>query len=353
MRLFLPAAALTLLAATSAAASNRSCLACHTSPLFDAQVFAGSVHGKLDCADCHRGYDFDLHRAAPPAPSANEKALTDKIGNRSTAPAALSACGRCHESQVSDWTASVHGRWVREKRPAAGPVCLDCHGSAHAIVKQKSVSAAGAVFAERCLKCHEDPALVKSAGLSAEPGPGYRDSVHGRLHALGSPKAPVCSSCHGAHDIAEVASADSMVNPANKAKTCAECHKGATDNFAATFTHQPLTKQSRPIPYWTMVFFSFLTSIVLTLLVVHVLLDFGSEVRRIVRKRRGLAPRERHLPAGSPASVQRFDRHQLVQHWILIASVITLAGSHRAKNTGNQRRSPVPNMMATPQNTAQ
>jgi cytochrome b subunit of formate dehydrogenase len=324
MRSFLLAALLTLGAAGSAAASNRSCLACHTSPLFDAQAFAGSVHARLECADCHRGFNLDLHRAAPPPPSPAEKALMEKIGAKSTAPAAIAACGRCHESQMSDWTASVHGQWVREKRPAAGPLCLDCHGSAHAIVKQKSAAAAGAAFAERCLKCHEDPALVNAAGLSAEAGPGYRDSVHGRLHALGSPKAPVCSTCHGAHDIAAIASPDSLVNPANKVKTCAECHKGATENFAQTFTHHPLTQRSRPIPYWTMVFFSFLTSVVLTLLVVHVLLDFGSEVRRIVRQRRGLTPKEPHLPPGAPVSVQRFDRHQLVQHWLLIGSVLTL-----------------------------
>src|SRR5581483_4328563 len=131
MRFFLFPATLLLLAAGAAAASNRSCLACHTSPLFDAQAFAGSVHAKLECADCHRGFNFDLHRAAPPPPSAAEKAIAEKIGAKSTAPAAIAACGRCHESQMSDWTASVHGQWVREKRPAAGPTCLDCHGSAH------------------------------------------------------------------------------------------------------------------------------------------------------------------------------------------------------------------------------
>ena len=134
----------------------------------------------------------------------------------------------------------------------------------------------------------------------------------------------MCATCHGAHDIAAIASPDSMVHPSNKVKTCAQCHKGATENFAATFTHHPLTQRSHPIPYWTMVFFSFLTSVVLTLLVVHVLLDFGSEVRRIVRQRRGLSPKEPHLPPGAPVSVQRFDRHQLVQHWLLIGSVLTL-----------------------------
>ena len=324
MRASLFAFLLAAAATTAAQATNRTCLACHTAPLFDAQVFTGSVHGKLECADCHRGYDFDLHRSKPPAPTEAEQKLIDRIGKRSTAPDAIAACGKCHQSQVEDWSASVHGRWLREQRPAGGPLCLDCHGSPHAVPKGLPAAERASLFASKCMGCHENGELVKRAGLSGHPAPSYRDSVHGRLHALGSARAPVCQSCHGAHDIAEVSSPDSMVNGDNKVKTCAECHKGATATFSATFTHQPLEKQSRPIPYWTTVFFSWLTTLTLTLLVVHVILDFGAEVRRILRRRRGLDPAHPDLPATAPRSVVRFDRHQLVQHWMLIASVVTL-----------------------------
>jgi cytochrome b subunit of formate dehydrogenase len=315
---------LVLACATAAAASNRSCLTCHTAPLFDAQAFAGSVHAKLDCADCHRGYDFDLHRSKPPPPTEAEQKLIDRIGKRSTAPAAIAACGKCHQSQMEDWTASAHGKWLGEKRAAAGPLCLDCHGSPHAVPKGLPAAQRASLFASRCVGCHENGELVKQAGLSEHPAASYRDSVHGRLRTLGSTRAPVCMNCHGAHDIAAVSSADSPVNGENKVKTCAECHKGATAAFAATFTHQPVEKSTRPVAYWTMVLFSWLTSVTLTLLVVHVILDFGAEVRRILRRRRGLASARASVPASLPGSVVRFDRHQLVQHWLLIASVITL-----------------------------
>src|SRR5262249_51042518 len=95
-RIFIAAIAASL--GALAAPSNRSCLVCHTQQFFDADAFARSVHGKLDCAECHKGYDFSMHRAKPPEWSKQEAQLIERIGPRSTAPAAFAACGSCHES---------------------------------------------------------------------------------------------------------------------------------------------------------------------------------------------------------------------------------------------------------------
>ena len=167
------------------AASNRSCLTCHTAPLFDAQAFAGSVHAKLDCADCHRGYDFDLHRSRPAPPTEAEQKLIDHIGKRSTAPAAVAACGKCHQSQMEDWTASVHGKWLSEKRAAAGPLCLDCHGSPHAVPKGLAPAARASLFASRCI---ELPVQVIRARLFENRGRkfhAFRGDAEGNRGKLG------------------------------------------------------------------------------------------------------------------------------------------------------------------------
>ncbi len=121
--------------AAEAAPSNKSCLVCHQPPLFDPDALPKSVHAKLDCADCHKGYDFHLHRAKPPEWKPAEKELMSKVASRSTAPAAIVSCTKCHEAQKDDWLGSVHGKWVKEKRPAEGPACLECHGNPHAITK--------------------------------------------------------------------------------------------------------------------------------------------------------------------------------------------------------------------------
>ncbi|HUJ26322.1 MAG TPA: cytochrome b/b6 domain-containing protein [Myxococcales bacterium] len=287
-----------------AANTNRSCLVCHGQQFFDAEAFSKSVHAKLDCADCHRGYDFSMHRAKPPEFSPKEKELIDSIGNRSSVPAAFAACGKCHESQRDDLLGSVHNN-------PKGPLCKDCHGSPHAITKVASQNERKQAFAARCLGCHE-----------RGKGEEYRDSVHGRLIALGSDKAPSCFNCHGSHEIQPVSSPDSNVNEKNKVATCAECHKGATVNFAATFTHVPATRITRPIPGYTVIFFSWLTSLVLTGLVLHVSLDFGAEARQRWRRRKKGAAAEEHAPEAR--TVVRFDKHQLVQHWVMIASCVLL-----------------------------
>src|ERR1041384_5082240 len=297
-------AAMAAFSGAIAAPSNKSCLVCHNQQFFDADAFAKSVHSKLDCADCHKGYDFSMHRARPPEWTKPETDLIEKIGARSSAPAAFVACGKCHEVQRDDLAASIHGA------KAAGPICKDCHGSPHAISKVSSANERRKTFAAKCLASHEKG-----------KGEEYRDSVHGRLVMLGSDRAPSCFNCHGTHDVHEISSPDSTVNAANKAATCAECHKGASANFAATFTHVPATRVTRPIPGYTVIFFSWLTSLVLTGLVLHVGLDFGAEARQRWRRRRKGAPAEAVHEA---RTVQRFDRHQLIQHWIMIASVILL-----------------------------
>lgn len=320
MRSFLLVAAALISAGAAAATPNRACAVCHTAPLFDGEAFSRSVHARLDCADCHKGYDFSIHRARPPPWSPQEAALIAAIGARSTAPEAIAACGRCHAAARDDLAGSVHGRWLSEPRKASGPLCLDCHGNPHSIDKGLAAQARKKAFAARCAACHEDAGLIARAGLSPHPVGSFRDSVHGRLVELGSDRAPVCFNCHGSHDIAPAAAPASMVSPANKAATCAECHPGASQNFAATFTHAPMSRVSRPIPHYTAVLFSWLTSLVLSGLVVHVSVDFASGIRRWSRRRRQRAGG----PAAPSRSVVRFDRHQLIQHWILIVSVLTL-----------------------------
>lgn len=314
--------------AAIAAPSNKSCLVCHNQQLFDGEAFSRSVHAKLDCADCHKGFDFSMHRASPPVWSPQEQAAIAKTGARSTAPAAIAACGRCHESQRDDLAASVHGRWLRETRPVDGPLCMDCHGPAHAIAKSSAIAIneRKKIFAARCSTCHENAELIARAKLSPHPVPGFRDSVHGRLVALGSDRAPSCFNCHGSHDVAPMSSPESSVAFANKTATCAECHKGAGANFAATFTHVPASRITRPIPHYTVLLFSWLTSLVLTGLVLHVSLDFGAETRAFWRRRRRKGQPGEEAPA-PVKTVVRFDRHQLVQHWILISSVVTLVAT--------------------------
>jgi predicted CXXCH cytochrome family protein len=304
-----------------AAPSNKACLTCHTTPLFDGEAFSRSVHASLSCSDCHKGFDFSPHRAKPPEPQPAVAAQIAKLATKSPSPAALVACGNCHASQRDDLLASVHGRWLSEDRPASGPTCSDCHGAVHAIPKPVPGVALQSkkAIAARCAGCHEDAKFTALARLTTHAS--FADTIHGRLLKLGNERAPVCSSCHGAHDIVPMASPASTVVGANKTAICAECHKGGNANFAETFTHVPPNRVTRKVPYYTAMFFAFMASMVLTGLVIHLSLDAGSEFRLRWRRRKGKLPGETPAPKGY---VERFDKHQLVQHWLMMIATFAL-----------------------------
>lgn len=313
---------MTLVLAASAAVAapaNKACLLCHTAPLFDAEALSTSVHASLSCADCHTGYDSSMHRSKAPELTPAQAALVQKFGAQSAAPAAFLSCVKCHTSQVEDLAASVHGRWLVEERPAAGPTCVSCHGSIHAVPKGMGVLEKKKALAARCASCHENADFTARAKLA--PHASFADTIHGRLLTLGNARAPVCANCHGTHDVAPMASPASTVVGDNKTATCAECHKGANANFAATFTHVLPNKATRKVPYYTAMFFATMASLVLTGLVVHLGMDATAEVRIRWRRRRGKAMHHKPAPKGY---VQRFDKHQLVQHWLMMLATFAL-----------------------------
>ena len=293
---------------------NAQCIECHESSGIDQTVFLKSVHGDLSCIECHSGYDVSKHATKPiPAPE-GKSVLVAKLGTKSKAPLALLSCDKCHPDVIEQLSLSIHSTWLRENLPAAGPICSDCHGSTHNIEKSGTRNERNYSKLNRCAACHKQ---------NSEVVPTYYDSVHGRLISIGSNKAPACHDCHGSHNILAAASIDSPVSPQNKARTCAKCHTGADNRFAAVITHKPVAHGSHPGPHWTHVFFSYLTTLTLLGLSGHIALDFSSEIRMRFRRRK----RETHdktLFIGMPQSVVRLDIHQRIQHWLLIASVILL-----------------------------
>ena len=218
-----------------------ACLVCHRAPLFDAEAFKKSVHADLACSDCHDGFDFGAHSVKPSELSAEDAATVKKLATRSVAPSAYLACATCHPDETTQLAGSVHARWLKEDRKAAGPLCADCHGSPHAVVKAAGPMDSAARSAV-CTRCHDNADFLKQSGLSIDPVPTYRDSVHGRLVVLGSKRAPACEDCHGTHAIAAKGDPASVLSAEKRAGTCGKCHEGANAGFAATMSHTPLAK---------------------------------------------------------------------------------------------------------------
>jgi cytochrome b subunit of formate dehydrogenase len=183
MRLRVILGALFLFASAAAAQTlkNDDCLACH-----DSVSTAKSIHGSLDCTNCHADVTAVPHEAKPKAVE----------------------CSTCHSDEVAAHDSSRH--------PAR---CADCHGRAHQITPTLRAS-----VPKMCSRCHAQKFAMEKAGLSPQPAMSYSESVHGRAVAKGSTKAAVCTDCHDSHAVKPANDPQSGIFKFNVARTCGKCH---------------------------------------------------------------------------------------------------------------------------------
>ena len=295
MRIGLSALLLSLFAflqvpSAGAATDAATCLNCHGTMEGAVNVnqerFSKSVHGSFDCVTCHMTPKGAQHAGlSGSAPDKAVRELAAEIAPKSKIdPIAQAACVTCHPSEYEAYKSSVHGKNVIVKKSSDGPVCTDCHGSAHYIQARPSMESKVYLFnvVETCGKCHEQEHLAEKYGFTPNVMERYLESFHGRKLKLGDTSAPSCASCHGAHDIVNVNDPKSPVGTVEaRKKTCGKCHAGATDKFVAAFTHKPM----HPIAHWTEIGLIVLTVGVFIFIIIHVLLDIFADIRdRLFRK---------------------------------------------------------------------
>ncbi len=185
---------------------NQYCLTCHKKNLLssanggkesrtvnEAQL-KHSVHNNHKCLDCHSSFSKEKH---PIGHFANR---------RSQSIAFSDACKRCHADKFKMVEGSIHFSMLKSGNLNA-PVCTDCHGFHNVSPKATYETLSGVP----CKNCHKE---VFSA---------YMESVHGKAKFSGHNNAPICSSCHRAHDI-KVTALTGKIKSA-----CLGCHKNAED----------------------------------------------------------------------------------------------------------------------------
>jgi predicted CXXCH cytochrome family protein len=190
------------------------CLACHGdktmqdssghSIAVDGDKFSSSIHGSLQCNNCHA----DIKQYPHP----------DHI--------AKVDCKSCHADEAAKLTGSVHSS--SKEHP-----CTSCHGSAHEIFpKSDSRSAVYPLnIPKTCGQCHSDGAMATKRGLPSVY-PHYMDSIHGfALSKEGLLVAANCQSCHGSHGILSHSDPQSPTFKANIPKTCGTCHAKINDDY--------------------------------------------------------------------------------------------------------------------------
>lgn len=203
-----------------------NCAKCHlkgknvtVSPASPVELYADSVHGKAfkkgvqdapECSSCHGSHEIGS--------ATNLKSSIFRANIPQT-------CGKCHFDEafakrhkipsVQKFTDSVHAKLVIDKNSfKTAAVCTDCHG-VHGIKAhgRSDSTVARPNVPDTCGKCHQKE-------LSQ-----YRQSIHGIASVKGNKSAPVCTDCHGEHQIKKISSPDSPVYPTHIVATCSKCHE--------------------------------------------------------------------------------------------------------------------------------
>ncbi|MBK8857893.1 MAG: hypothetical protein IPN11_09510, partial [Opitutaceae bacterium] len=217
------------------AVPNSECMDCHEAEFIPRkkglppewvgvrpELFAKSVHGKLNCVDCHATITEAEHPSdLPPA-----------------------QCATCHDAAVNEYASSIHG--MSHKMGASDAAsCASCHGTHDMVpVKQLDSPVFKLNLSKTCGKCHDDAKLTTDYRMGkSEAAAHYADSIHGQaLIKMGLVVAPSCNNCHGVHDIKRSIDKDSRSNHANIATTCGTCHLGIEETYNASVHGQLLVK---------------------------------------------------------------------------------------------------------------
>lgn len=141
-------------------------------------------------------------------------------------------CGACHSTEAMEYLHSAHALSVERAVPGA-PGCLDCHQSPQmAGLSTADAAERKAAEAALCLSCHLEDAAVAGKTLYGTPFiVSFTQSVHGEALYSGNTAAPGCVDCHGEHEVARRAQADSLVSRASIVQQCASCHEAASQDY--------------------------------------------------------------------------------------------------------------------------
>ena len=312
----------------------------------DEGIYGESIHGDLDCTDCHEEladaedeHDETLDKvvcanchddmAEEVEAGGHPAECSECHGTHNILPATDSrsaaydlnvpaTCCECHDV-CGEYEAGIHGIVLIRSGLVFSAVCNDCHGShdirgasdedsmvARAnindtcaschkgIVEVYRTSIHGEIFADSpedapvCISCHsaheteramDDQFLLtvvkRCSSCHEEMGYTFSKNYHGQVTGMGYTRAAQCPDCHGAHEILATSNPESMVNPDNLVATCSKCHPGANRNFTLYMPHADYhDAEKNPLLYYVYLSMVILLSGVFAFFGIHTLLWF-------------------------------------------------------------------------------
>ena len=159
-----------------------------------------------------------------------------------------------HAGPHSGYDHSFHAQAVRNGVKAA--TCLDCHakngdmstmlpaGDSNSPINRANIAAT-------CGRCHGDQTAMQGSGISNRPFLSYRESVHAQAIARGNLSAAVCTDCHNSHDVEPASNARSSIAKGNIPSTCGKCHRTEAAEFMQSIHGQAVTRGVSRAPVCT------------------------------------------------------------------------------------------------------
>ncbi len=196
----------------------QDCLACHGDPDLSLTLPSGevlSLYIPQDALDqsIHEAIGISCDSCHPEITGYPHPAI-DYRNLRELSRSMYLACRTCHSGNYDRTLDSMHAQ-VAAAGNLAAPVCTDCHGT-HDI---RPPDQPRALVSETCGQCHTE--------IAAD----YQDSVHGAaVIEADNPDVPVCTDCHGVHDIPDPRTAQFRIE---SPELCAGCH--ADDDLMAKY----------------------------------------------------------------------------------------------------------------------
>ncbi len=195
------------------------------------------ISQETDCKKCHGTHDITSPRLAA------SKFNTSNI---------VQACGQCHVDNKEKFLHSAHYLAFKENVKGA-PNCLTCHKNP-GIVYDKGRDTLSVKLAQQklCFSCHLDNPEIRSktspaAGFIAS----YEHSVHGVALTKGNPKAASCVNCHTSHSVNKPVDPLSTVNKINIPKTCSQCHAQIAKDYSESIHGVLVAKGNNDAPVCT------------------------------------------------------------------------------------------------------
>ncbi len=188
------------------------------------------------CVSCHGSHD--ILKIEDPA-------------SRFRGPVMAAACGECHSDVAERFTASEHGRSLASGVPGA-PDCISCH--TQPITEARNGRAVELKIAQEsiCLACHLDDPDVRARMV---PGAGfiaaYDRSVHGKALRAGNAGAATCVDCHGSHEMSHGADPAARISKMHIPGTCAQCHAAVAEQYDRSIHAMAVRKGQKDAPVCT------------------------------------------------------------------------------------------------------